>query len=141
MSDTAQWITLVTVIVAALTQWYRENRQRKWDKEDRAELASKVVAVARGVSDKVEKAAGEVTAHAETENAKLASAIQSTHDKADDLAVKTETIRVQTNGNLDKVKAELAAAVERITSLQALTETLLAEAATRVLHDRRGNRT
>ncbi len=42
MSDTAQWVTLLTVIAGFMYQAWRENRQRRWDKEDRAETAERL---------------------------------------------------------------------------------------------------
>lgn len=128
MSDTAQWVTFLTLIVGFGFSWFREARQRQWDKQDRDELAAKVV-----------QAAVVVTAHAETENAKLATVINDTRDTTAAIALKTEAIREQTNGNLEKVKQELAAAMERIASLQTLTERLLAEAATKAAVDRRSH--
>lgn len=44
MTDSAaQWITFLTVLIGFIYQAYRENRQRRWDKEDRADLAAKVI--------------------------------------------------------------------------------------------------
>jgi hypothetical protein len=40
-ADTAQWITFLTLVLGFLAQIYRENRQRKWDQEDRVEIASR----------------------------------------------------------------------------------------------------
>ncbi len=43
MSDTAQWITLMTVIAGFIYQWFSTKRQRAWDVADRAALAEKVL--------------------------------------------------------------------------------------------------
>ena len=50
----AQWITLLTVIAGFCYQAYRETRQRRWDREDRKELAKTVVLTASKVAEKVE---------------------------------------------------------------------------------------
>lgn len=48
--ESAQWITLLIVIAGFLYQEIRLSRQRKWDKEDRVELAKKVVTEAERVA-------------------------------------------------------------------------------------------
>lgn len=71
MTDTAQWVTLITVVAGFLFQLYRENRQRKWDVEDRARIAAAVTNEAQSVARKVVDAATEAAA----ERHKLAAAV------------------------------------------------------------------
>jgi hypothetical protein len=109
--DTGTAALLATVIGTgigtSLFQYFREGRQRKWDQEDRAALALKVVTVAKAVSDKVE-----------TENAKLADAIQIGHDKADQLTVATAKIEEQTNGGFTHLREKLSDAEGLITDMR-----------------------
>ncbi len=57
MSDAAQWIAFLTLIAGFVWQWVRENRQRQWDKEDRAEVATQRLAVAAALAAKVDDTA------------------------------------------------------------------------------------
>jgi hypothetical protein len=54
MSDTAQWITLLTVIVGFVYQAWREQRNRRWDKEDRAELAALAARGNKALGEKID---------------------------------------------------------------------------------------
>ena len=116
MTDTQQWIALLTLIVGFVYTSWREHRNRQWDKQDRAELALKVVTVAQAVSDKVE-----------VENAKLADAISIGHAKADQLTVATAKIEEQTNGGFTHLKHQLATAESRIVDLRQEITALNAE--------------
>lgn len=40
-TNTTGWITLATLVAGFLFQWFRENRQRRWDIEDRAQAVTK----------------------------------------------------------------------------------------------------
>ncbi len=74
--DTAQWVTLATVISGFIYQEVRVTRQRKWDKEDRAELAAHLKDTRADLAEKVETAAVTATARMVDESAKLADAIE-----------------------------------------------------------------
>jgi hypothetical protein len=100
MSDStpAQWVIIATSVLGLLTtvttfivQIYRENRNRRWDLEDREKAAEKlaetaiaeanrvaerVVAEAHLVANKLLAEAATVAAQANSERAKLAEAIR-----------------------------------------------------------------
>lgn len=40
----ATWLTLLALVIATIVKWLSDTRQRRWDVEDRAMLAKKVVA-------------------------------------------------------------------------------------------------
>jgi hypothetical protein len=98
MDKTAQWVIIATTSAGVLTtvatfafQIYRENRNRRWDKEDQQEtaralakttveeanrVAERVLAEAHLVADRVVAEAKIVAAEANSERAKLAEAIR-----------------------------------------------------------------
>lgn len=76
MNDTAQWVTLITVLAGFLFQLYRENRQRKWDVEDRARIAAIVTNEAKDVAKKVVDSAAEASA----ERTRLRAAVDENTD-------------------------------------------------------------
>lgn len=74
--DTAQWVTLLTVIAGFLYQEIRVTRQRRWDKEDRAELAANLKHARAELAQKVETAAYTATALMVNETTRLSDAIE-----------------------------------------------------------------
>ena len=106
MSETATWFTLATVILGFLFQMIREQRNRRWDLEDRKDMALQeklerekvadrlmtvALTEARRVADLVIQKAAEVAATAKLEAAAVASVATAAAAKlASDLQANTQ---------------------------------------------------
>lgn len=138
MSETTQWITLITVVLGFLFQYVTQARQRRWDKEDREEaakelaktavdeanrVAERVVAEAHSVAERVLKEAKSVATQANTERAKLAEMIKENTDistqafkEANTINHKIQSLGIEHNA-LQREKQESATNAEAISEV------------------------
>ena len=145
MDSTAQYVIIATTVAGLVTtvatfafQIYRENRNRRWDKEDRDEtakalaataikeaerVAERVVSEAHAVAEKVLKEAKMVATQANTERAKLAEMIKENTEistqafkEANTVNHKIESLGLEHNA-LQKEKQESATHTEAISEV------------------------
>ncbi len=112
--DTAPWVTFFTVVAGFIYQEIRVTRQRRFDREDRAELAAHLKDTRAELAEKVETAATTATARMVDESSKLADAI------ADNTAISTRAFH-EANG----AKELLTEEVKHRNALQVSTDARL----------------
>jgi hypothetical protein len=93
--DTAQWITFLTLVLGFALQIYRENRQRRWDQEDRAVLAQKVVKTAASLEAQVVGTAAILEAQVVGTAATLATAIEANTKISTDAFHEANTVNLK----------------------------------------------
>ncbi len=124
----AQLIGLGTLIVTSLYKVWSDKKERREAAAARVVLAAKVDSAAKDVADHAASSVTTIT-DAIAENTAITAAA---HVQTSDLTSLTNEIRDQTNGQGEKLKADLADAKMKIDALQKmLVEQVVKEAASK----------
>jgi len=103
---TGQLVTVVSVAGAAIWQYLRENRQRRWDLEDRRMAREHVVQVASDLADTVKdnnRSLHEAISENTGKTEQAIKAADAAYSEANDVNKKIEKLGIEHNA-IDKMK-------------------------------------